>query len=284
MRTRSQCAVLVLALSLLSAACAGEAGKTEPAEPRETGTTAAPSPEPKTPADVLDSAEKAMAGQNGWTFAVTGKEGLVTQGQANSASYKATVQRTQKPDALHSMGVTTSKGDDRSEEIFVIGGTAYLKEASQGWKHGPVTDPDMQSKVEDPLGALEAFRTYLRNPADGVTLTTRPGQVQLQVRASSKRFPEMQGRDFMQKVRLELDPTLKQLEKAGVSVNEKQLTLSHLEETLILDPATHQIVSHRLQFSVVIPYGKDGITYTQDVQEHSHGVFGGEIQLPAGVR
>lgn len=213
-----------------------------------------------------------------------GEEDLTAQGQTNAASYRATVQLTQRPETLHSQGVSVSKGKDRSEEIFVTGNTAYLKETGQSWQHGPVSEPEMQSKVEDPLAGLEAFRTYLRDPAVGVTLTRSACEVELRVRASSKKFSAVWNQGFMEKVRAELDSTMKQLEKAGVPVNEQQFTLSSLQETLTLDSVTHRIVSHRFQFGVVIPYGQQGITYSQDVQEDARGVFGGDIRPPAGVK
>lgn len=293
MRTGFTYAALVLATALSAAGCAGKAEAGKPAGPTTTGTAAAPSPkpqataskrpEPRTPAEFLDRAQEAMSGGHGWTFAVKGKEGLTAQGQTNAASYTATVQLTPKPDAFHQKGVSTSKGTHRSEEIFVIGATAYLKEAGQAWTHGPATDPDTQSKVEDPVLALRDFRTYLKNPADHLTLTRNSGEVQLQVTVSSKRFPEVRNRDVMKKVMVELDPTLRQLKKAGVPVNDDQLTLSHLSDTLTLDPGTHRITSHRLTFSVLIPYGRQGIVYSQDVREDSRGAFTGEIRLPAGV-
>lgn len=290
MRTRLRYAVLVLALAVSSAACAGKAQRADPVKPAGTDTfatpvsTPKPTPEPRTPGEFLDSAQKAMAGQNGWTFAVRGKEDLTAQGQTNAASYRATVQLTQRPETLHSQGVSVSKGKDRSEEIFVTGNTAYLKETGQSWQHGPVSEPEMQSKVEDPLAGLEAFRTYLRDPAVGVTLTRSACEVELRVRASSKKFSAVWNQGFMEKVRAELDSTMKQLEKAGVPVNEQQLTLSSLQDTLTLDSVTHRIVSHRFQFRVVIPYGQQGITYSQDVQEDARGVFGGDIRPPAGVK
>ncbi|MBM9509456.1 hypothetical protein [Actinacidiphila acididurans] len=294
MRTGFGYAVLVLATALSAAGCAGKAEAGKPAEQTTTAAAATPSPkpqaaeskrpEPRTPGEFLDRAQEAMSGGHGWTFAVKGKEDLTAQGQTNAASYTAMVQLTPKPDAFHQKGVSTSKGNHRSEEIFVIGDTAYLKEAGTAWTHSPVTDPDTQSKVENPVLALRDFGTYLNNPADHLTMTKNSGEVQLQVTASSKRFPEVQNRDFMKKVKLELDPTLKQLKNAGVPVNDSQLTLSHLEDTLTLDPATHRITSHRFTFSVVIPYGQQGIVYSQDVREDSRGTFTGEIRLPAGVR
>jgi hypothetical protein len=294
MRTRLRHAVLVLALAVSSAACAGGTQRAEPANPAGTGTVAAqtqtptptprPAPEPTTPGEFLDSARKAMAAQNGWTFAVTGKEDLTAQGQTSAASYRATVQLTQRPEALHSQGVSVSKGKDRSEEIFVDGNTVHLKQAGQAWRHGSLSDPEMQSKVEDPLTDLETFRAYLNDPAGGVTLARSAGKAELRVRVTSTKFSAVKNRRLMEKVRAELAGTVEQLRKAGVPVNEQQLTLASLQETLTLDPVTHRIMSHRFQLRVLIPYGQQNMTYSQDVQEDSRGVFAGDIRLPANAK
>jgi hypothetical protein len=296
MRTPLSYAVLGLALAVSSTACAGGSGRAEPATSPASATvaaaTAAPTPtptstptaEPTTPGEFLDSARKAMAGQPGWTFAVDGKEDLTAQGRTSSASYRATVQFTERPAALHASGVSVSNGKDRSEEIFVTGTTVHLKEAGRPWQHGPVSDPGMQAKVEDPRADLEAFGAYLRDPEGGVTLTRSQGRVELRVRVSSTKVPQLRDRTLRQKVTAELDSTVTQLEKAGVPVDPRRLTVAGLQETLALDPVTHRIVSHRFRLRVLIPYGQQVITYAQDVREDARGVFGGDIRLPADAR
>lgn len=136
---------------------------------------------PETPGDFLDLAEKAMAAQHGWTFAVRGKEGLTLQGQQPSnASYTATVRRTSDPEALQSHGVIiSSKGQRKPEEVFVVGGKGYVKEGDAGtWKHGALSDPVIANKVEDPVAAVQTFRTYLKqgaSPSPRRTATARCG-------------------------------------------------------------------------------------------------------------
>lgn len=240
-------------------------------------------PKPTTPEDFLDRAEEAMGKEPGWAFAVKGEETLSLQGQVSAASYQAAVKRTADPEALHSQGTITSKGKRKPEEIFVIGDTVHVKEGEEGWKHGPVSDPEMKNKVEDPMAAIEAFRRYRKESADDVTLTEEGGEVRLRARTSSVKFPEVQGRAFAKKAMEELNPTLEQLRKAGVAVNTSQLTLSRLEETLVLDAGTYQIKSHRLQFRFLIPYGDQNITYEQSVEEQIEDTFDGVIKLPEGA-
>jgi hypothetical protein len=273
-------AVLIFPLSFSLISCSTTEEQAEPTEPKTSEIKKERPPEPQTPEEFLDRASETMREAEGWLFAVRGKEALILQGQGGTASYTATVQRTQNPEALHSQGTITSKGKNKPEEIFVIDDTAYIKEGNEAWKQVPVADPETENKVEDPMMAVEAFRQYLKESADDVTLVKRDGQVRLQVRVASQKFSEVQERAFAKKAVRELDPTLAQLQEAGVPVSETQLTLSRLEETLILDATTHRIKSHQLQFRFLIPYGNQNITYEQDVREETEGIFDGTIQLP----
>ncbi|MFF3248984.1 hypothetical protein ACFYWY_35865 [Streptomyces sp. NPDC002870] len=286
MRVNYRLAALIIPLSLSLIGCSAEGEPTESVQAAGSTSPEVKKTEPAKPVtaeDFLDRAEEAMAAQGGWTFAVKGSESLVFQGQASTASYKATVRRTQDPEAFHSSGAVISKGKRKPEEIFVVGGTQYVKEGRDAWKRGPVSDPDMKNKVEDPMAAIGEFRKYVQESGDDVTLTKEEGKVRLQVRSGSRKLSEVRDRAFAEKAVRELKPTLKQLQKAGVSATEDQLTLSQLEETLILDPETYRVESHRFRFGFLIPYGGQGITYGQDVNEENRGVFHGDIELPAGV-
>ncbi|NUK08931.1 hypothetical protein HRW18_13095 [Streptomyces lunaelactis] len=284
MRVSYRCAALSVPLSLSLIGCSAEG---EPAVSVESAVSASPEAEKTEPAkpvtaeDFLDRAQEAMAAEGGWTFGVKGSESLVLQGQTSTASYEAALRRTQDPDALHSSGTVVSKGKRKPEEIFVIDGTAYVKEGGDAWKHGPVSDPDMKNKVEDPMAAMGEFRKYVRESGDDVTLTKAGGRIRLQVRSGPRKLPEVRDRAFVEKAVREFGPTLKQLQKAGVSATEDQLTLSQLEETLILDPETYRVESHRFRFGFLIPYGGQDITFGQDVNEENRGVFEGDIELPA---
>lgn len=281
MRMHRRLAALVIPLSIALIGCSAEEQPTASVESAASKSPAVEKTEPAkpvTPGEFLDRAEQAMAAEGGWTFGVKGSEDLVFQGQASTASYEATAERTQDPSApsaLHSSGSVLSKGKRKPEEIFVIDGTAYVKEGTDAWKRGPASDPDMQNKVEDPVAALAEFRTYVQESGGNVTLTKAGGKVELQVRSKSRKLS--------QKAMRELKPTLRQLQKAGVSATEDQLTLSRVEETLILDPATYRVESHRFRFGFLIPYGGQDITYGQDVTEEIRGVFDGDIELPAGI-
>jgi hypothetical protein len=280
---RFRFAVLVFLSSFSLIGCSMEEEAADQAKPKGPETKREQPPKPTTPEDFLDRAEEAMRKEPGWAFAVKGEETLGLQGQESTASYQAAVKRTQEPEALHSQGTITRKGKRESEEIFVIGDTVHVKEGEEGWKQGPVSDPEMKNKVEDPMAAIEAFRRYRKETADDVTLTEEGGEARLRVRASSVKLPEGQNRAFVKKAVEELDPTLEQLRKAGVAVNTSQLTLSRLEETLVLDAETHQIKSHRLQFRFLIPYGSQNITYEQSVDEEIEGTFDGAIKLPESI-
>lgn len=288
MSTRRLTAALVLPLALPLAACGAE----KDSAPTATGSPEAKSPveqspeSPKTPEEFLDLAEAAMAGEGGWTFSVTGSEGLTLQGQRSAATYRATVHRGTDPEALHSEGVSTSsKGTKKSEEIYVVDGTAYVKEDGAAWKRAPASDPEMENKTEDPVAAIEGFRRYAQ-AADGgdVKLTKAPGTVELRVTSGKQKLAAAKYREWAKKAQREFNPTAEQLRKAGVPVNEGQLTLSRLAEVLVLDAGTYRVKSHRFEFAILVPYtGGGDIAYEQDVREENQGAYAGRIELPAGV-
>ncbi|MFF4763728.1 hypothetical protein [Streptomyces sp. NPDC001292] len=288
MRTRLRCAaVLVLPLVLSLDACGAQVG--EPARAGSPGAatpssaTPEPSATPESPSDFLDLAEKAMAEESGWTFSVKGEEGLTLQGQKNAATYRATVRRAMRPEALRSEGVVTSgKGTRKNEEIYVADGTAYLKEGDAPWKHAPVTDPEMRNKVEDPVAVLEEFRTYAKAAAGDVKVTGKDdGTVELRLASGKRKLSAVADRAWAKKAKREFGPTAEQLRKAGVAVEDAQLTLSGLDEVLVLDAKTYRIRSHRLDFGFLIPYGGADIAFEQHVGEENQGAYAGRIELPA---
>ncbi|MFJ2715734.1 hypothetical protein [Streptomyces sp. NPDC087437] len=292
MRTRLRCAlVLVLPLVFSLDACgveagepAGAAGSPEVAAP--SSATPEPSATPESPLDFLDLAAKAMAEEPAWTFSVKGEEGLTLQGQKNAATYRATVRRSMKPEVLRSEGVTTSsKGTRKNEEMYVADGTAYLREGDAPWKHAPVTDPEMRNKVEDPVAVVEEFRTYAKATGGDVKVTgTGDGTVELRVASGKRKLSAVADRAWAKKAKREFDPTAEQLRKAGVVVEDARLTLSGLDEVLVLDAKTYRIRSHRLDFGFLIPYGGADITFEQHVGEENQGAYAGRIELPADVR
>lgn len=227
-----------------------------------------------------------MAEEGAWTFSVKGQEGLTLQGRKSAATYRATVRRGMEPEALHSQGVSTSsKGTTKNEEIYVVDGTAHLKEGSAPWKAAPTSDPEMQNKVEDAVAAIEEFREYAQAAGDEMTLTKTDGTIQLRVASDKQRLTAVRERAWVKKAQREFDPTAEQLRDAGIPVVDAQLTLSGLEEVLVLDAKTYRIKSHRFEFGFLVPYagGRD-ITYEQDVRQENQGTFDGKIELPAGVR
>ncbi|MFE7235302.1 hypothetical protein ACWCRF_15610 [Streptomyces sp. NPDC002405] len=292
MRTSLRCAlVLVLPLVLSLDACgveagepAGAAGSPEVAAP--SSATPEPSATPESPLDFLDLAAKAMAEEPAWTFSVKGEEGLTLQGQKNAATYRATVRRAMKPEVLRSEGViTSSKGTRKNEEMYVADGTAHLREGDAPWKHAPVTDPEMRNKVEDPVAVVEEFRTYAKAAGGDVKATdTGGGTVELRVASGKRKLSAVADRAWAKKAKREFDPTAEQLRKAGVAVEDAQLTLSGLDEVLVLDAKTYRIRSHRLDFGFLIPYGGADITFEQHVGEENQGVYAGRIEPPADVR
>lgn len=207
-------------VALLAATSTGCSGSTDEGKPVEPGRPPAQSPqaapaEPRTAAEFLARAEEAMTAEQGWTFAVQGREGLVLQGQENGATYTATVHRTTgDPWALHSTGTSRGRNGAETEEIYVVDGTAYVKEGTAAWQHGPLTDPEFADEVEDPVAAIDAFREY----GDAVSVSQEAnGGVRLRVRTASAALTAVRDQGVVQKALRELAPTLEQLRAAGVT-------------------------------------------------------------------
>ncbi|MET9515936.1 hypothetical protein [Streptomyces sp. NPDC002994] len=290
MRVRFRCAALLLPLSLSLAGCASEEEPAAAVESKSPGAkqppepAAAPEP-PESPEDFLDLAEEAMAKEGAWTFSVKGEEALKLQGQRSAASYQATVKRSLKPDGLHSRGDTTSsKGTTRAEELYVVDGTAHLKEGNESWKKAAASSPEMKNKIEDPVAAIEEFREYARAAGDGVTLTRTDGTIQLRVGSGSQKLVAVRDRAYVKKAVREFGSTAEQLRQAGIPVNDAQLTLSGLEETLLLDANTYRVKSHSFDFGFLVPYGGQDIMFEQKVRQENQGSYDGKIELPADLR
>ncbi|MEU6881020.1 hypothetical protein [Streptomyces sp. NPDC046712] len=294
MRTRPtrRSAVLVLPLTFSLAACGtadddGAAGPTAASTPlrqESAEPTAAQTPEPESPEEFLDLAEKAMRGENAWTFSVRGQEGLTLQGQKSAATYRATVRRGMKSAALHSQGVSTgSKGTKKTEELYVVGDTAYLKEGGAAWKSVSAADPEMRNKAEDPVAVIQEFRMYAQARNGDVKLTEASGTVELRVESGRRQLTAVRDRAWAKKAEREFAPTAAQLRTAGIPVRNAELTLSGLEEVLVLDAKTYRIKSHRFEFGFLVPYNGQKITFEQDVREENTGTYDGRIELPAGV-
>jgi len=299
-RNRLPTALTVPVVSLLFTAltgCSGDTGadSAHPAEPTRSRAAqkdgqsehAAPA-RPRTAEEFLARAEEAMSGAKGWTFTVKGREGLTTQGQQSAATYTATVRRTTgKTWALHSTGTSYSKGVGKPEELYVADGTAYVKEGGAGaaWKHGPLSDPEFANKVEDPVAALDAFRTYAADPAsgDGISLIRSGAKVELRIRTASASLSSVRERNIVKKAVRELSPTLEKLRAAGVTASESRITVERAEESLVLDASTYRITSHTFRCSFGIPYGGQAIRYSQDVSEHNEGKLVGTVALPPEV-
>ncbi|NWF30702.1 hypothetical protein HW130_31410 [Streptomyces sp. PKU-EA00015] len=290
MRTRPRrTAVLVLPLALSLAACSAEAE--EPAvagSPEAAASSPAPEPSeaPESPEDFLDLAEKAMAEESAWTFSVEGDEGLTLQGQKSAATYEGTVRRAVGRAALHSQGVSTSsKGKKKTEELYVVGEAGFLKEGTADFKAVSPADPEMRNKAEDPIAVVDEFRIYAQAAGGEVKVTeTDGGTVELRVVSGKQKLSAVQGRAWAKKAKREFDPTAAQLREAGIPVEDGQLTLSGLEEVLVLDAKTYRIKSHRLDFGFLIPYNGQDIAFEQRVAEENQGPYEGKIELPAGVR
>ncbi|MGW6748321.1 hypothetical protein [Streptomyces sp. NPDC055006] len=281
-------------LCVVLAGCGAGVGGSDAAKPtatkqagakvQEKGKRETKAPAPTTPADFLDLADKAMAAEPGWTFAVKGDEDLTFQGQESGATYEATVSRTGEPEALRSQGViTSSKGVRKAEKVFVVGGSTYVKEGTAAWKKGASTDPAMENKVEDPVAAIDAYRGYLKAGNKDVAAVKKGDTAELQVKLQRSRLKDIQDRAYVKTAVRELEPVLTQLQGAGVATGKSQITLARLNETLALDARTGRIKAHRLGFTFLIPHNGGYITYRQDVSEVNHGVFKGSISLPVGV-
>ncbi|MBE8477466.1 hypothetical protein [Streptomyces justiciae] len=244
---------------------------------------------PRTAEEFLAAAKATMAGEKGWTFNVRGSEDLVLQGEKNTALYTATVRRAMRePRALHSTGTIYTDGIGKPEEIFVLDDTGYVKEGGSGaaWKHGPLTDPEIGNKVEDPVAALDAFEAYAKDggAGGGISLIKSADQVELQVSTSSSKLAAVRELGVVKKAVRELNPTLKRLRAAGVTASENQITVKRVIESVVLDASTHRINAHSFQFTFLIPYSGQSIRYSQMVTESTEGAFEGAITLPAGVK
>ncbi|WP_158751584.1 hypothetical protein [Streptomyces bicolor] len=283
-RTRPAAALAVLLAAVLTG-CSDLTDEGKPVEseqPTARTSQAAPAqPEPRTATEFLARAERTMAGQKAWTFAVKGREGLVLRGEENTATYTATVRRTTgDPWALHSTGTTVSKGVSKPEEIYVADGTAHVKKGTADWEQGPLTDPDFADKVEDPLTALDAFRAY----GDDVTLLTpEDGQVELRVRTTTAPLTGVRDQAVVQEALRELAPTLRQLRAAGVAAPESGITVAGVEESLVLDASTYRITAHTFECTFLIPYDGQRIRYEQEVTERTSGTYEGAVAPPKGV-
>ncbi|TXS56565.1 hypothetical protein [Streptomyces sp. t39] len=295
MRTRpGGIAAFAVLLSLALPGCgapaeepAGAGGAAATPVPAEVSRTNEPAPEPESAEDFLDLAEKAMDGESGWSFSVRGEEGLTLQGRKSAATYRGAVERAVGRAALHTQGVSTgSKGRKRTEELYVVGETGCLKEGAADWKPVSPADPETRNKADDPLAVLAEFRSYAQAAGGDVEVTTGAGgadAVELRVASGERKLSEVRGRAWAQKARRELAPTAGQLREAGIPVEERQLTLSGLEEVLVLDAATYRIRSHRLDFGFLIPHSGGSIAFEQQVTHENQGPYEGAIELPAGA-
>ncbi|MEU0370808.1 hypothetical protein ABZ070_11195 [Streptomyces sp. NPDC006283] len=293
MRTRPirSAVVLVLPLALTLAACGTEA---EPAGAGRQETPSSPSPAsseqaeaPETAEDFLDLAEKAMAEEQAWSFSVKGEEGLTSQGQKSAATYEGSVQRAVGRTALHSQGVSTSsKGKKRTEELYVVGEEGRLKEDSAEWKAVSPADPEMRNKADDPIAVIHEFRMYAQAAGGDVKVTEKDGggTVELRVTSGEQKLSAVRQRPWAEKAEREFEPTAEQLRKAGIPVDDARLTLSGLQEVLVLDAKTYRIRSHRLDFGFLIPYNGQDMAFEQQVTMENQGPYDVRIELPADLR
>jgi hypothetical protein len=236
---------------------------------------------PDTPAEFLALAEEAMAAHEGWRFAVRGSEELVLQGRESGATYSARVRRTTgEPWALHSVGTSrSSKGVTESEEVYVVDGVGHVKEGDAAWRHGPLTDPDIAGKVEDPVAALDTFGAY----GDAVSVSASDRRIELRVRTTSAALSAVRDQGVVRKAMRELAPVLEQLRAAGVTVSESGITVERAEETLVLDSSTYEITAHTYRCALRIPSGAGRVRYGQEVTERTSGPYDGAVGLPEGV-
>ncbi|MEU6652806.1 hypothetical protein ABZ904_26070 [Streptomyces sp. NPDC046900] len=260
--------------------------KTTQAQPEPKATrpgTGAAGPEPKTAAQFVARARQTMRAEKGWTFVLRGSESAIMQGQApSSATYAATVHRTTNPAALQQTGtVTTSKGVRKPDVVYVVGGTGYVKDAAEGWKKGALSDQDIANDVEDPVADLDAFAAYAKSAGVSRTATG----VRLQVSASGWQLSAARSRPALKRAVREVEPTLDQLRKAGVTATDSQITLKSFSETWDLD-RTHgyRLASHRYAYTFLVPFQSGDITVSQEVRADNGGVFGGSVALPSGVK
>lgn len=288
MRRRLAATTAILVSAVLVGCSAADVPPSEPShqDAAPTGvepapTRAEPAPTPETVAEFLTRAKEAMAAEEGWRFTVRGSEELVLQGQKSGAAYSADVYRTTgDPWALHSTGSSrSSKGVTTSEEIYVVDGVGYVKESDAAWRHGPLSDPEIADKVEDPVAALDAFEDY----GDAVSLTASDRRIELRVRTASGALTAVRDQGVVRKALRELAPTLEQLRAAGVTAPESGITVERAEESLVLDSSTYQVTSHTFRCVLRIPYEGRTIRYGQDVTERTSGPYEEAVVLPDGV-
>ncbi|MFF8838837.1 hypothetical protein [Streptomyces sp. NPDC015130] len=240
-------------------------------------------------AELLARAEAAMGAEAGWTFTVTGKESLTQsgapEGQGSKASYSARVDRTAGPEALHQAGTVTGKNGSRPEEVVTVGGTGYVREGAPGtpWTTGPLTDPEIAAKVEDPLDVLASFADHAER-GERIEVVRSGGEIRLRMRVPSATLAEREERPAVARAAREFLPTLKQLRKAGVTASEKKIVLTGLEESLVLDARTHRMTSYRSSFGFAVPHEGRQLRYAQTLGADTRGIFTGRIEAPVTAR
>ncbi|WP_316746147.1 hypothetical protein [Streptomyces sp. MK7] len=242
-------------------------------------------PKPKTAVQFVARARQTMGAEKGWTFAVSGSESAAVQGQAPSgAGYAATVHRTNDPEAVEQKGtITTSKGENKPELVYVVGGIGHVKEGAEEWKKGALSDPGIADVVEDPVAALEAFAAYAKS-AEVSRVGAGGADVRLRVTGSGWTLPDARKRPALKKAAREVEPTLAQLRKAGVTATDSQVTLKSFVETWDLDAAQgYRVTSHRFAFTFLVPYRGGDIRVSQDVRAENRGVYSGSVALPSGA-
>ncbi|AVH56903.1 hypothetical protein C4B68_15175 [Streptomyces dengpaensis] len=291
---------MLVAAAVAVSGCSPQGGKRKPggrhrssqttqAQPDPAGTsrpTAKPAPKPKNAAQFVAMARRAMGAEKGWTFALRGSESAVMRGQAPStATYDATVHRTTAPEALQQTGtITTSKGERKSEAVYVVGGTGYVKEGAEGWKKGPLSDPGIANDIEDPVAELDAFAAYAKSAKVSRTGAAGDG-VRLQVTASGWQLSAARDRPALKRALREVEPTLAQLREAGVTATDRQITLKSFTERWDLDAAHgYRLTSHRYVLTLLVPFQGGDITVSQEVRADNRGVFTGSVALPPGVK
>jgi hypothetical protein len=281
--------VLAAVVVAVSAGCSSHDGERKPAgrhtssKPARDRSAPKATPEPTTAAQFVARARQAMGAEKGWTFALRGSESAVMRGQApSSATYAATVHHTTAPAALRQTGtVTTGKGERKPEAVYVVGGTGYVKDGAAGWKRGPLSDPDIANDVEDPVAELDAFAGY----AKSATASRTAAGVRLQVTASGWQLSAARDCPALKRAVREVEPTLAQLRKAGVTATDRQITLKSFTETWDLDGVRgYRITSHRYAFTFLVPLAGGHITVSQQVRGDNLGVFGGSVTLPADAK
>ncbi|MEU7294769.1 hypothetical protein AB0A76_16370 [Streptomyces exfoliatus] len=237
------------------------------------------------PAGLSARAEAAMGAEAGWTFAVTGEESLTQSGaHASTASYSAVVERTGSPRALHQKGTILRKGRRTAEELFAVDGTGYVREGGSGapWRKGPLTDPEIAAKVEDPLTALDAFADYAGR-GERIEVSRTGGEIRLRVRISAGHLSDRTERPAVAEAAREFRPTLDKLRKAGVTAGEERIVLTGLEETLVLDARTHRMTSYRSSFGFAVPHEGRQLRYEQRLGADTPSPFTGRIEVPAAA-